>query len=95
MALVLEIQKGRGFYIKDTKVTVERIFGPNRFQVLVHTAMPILMEIASNHQTEILSGVYCQAGRDARVGNAESCKIAITAPPQIKILRDNLYEATN
>ena len=94
MALVLEIGLGRGFYVKDTKVTVEKIYSPSRFQVMVHggAGLSRLMEVRNNVQTEILPEVYVQAGRDQDSGTAEACKIAITAPPQIKILRDTLYE---
>jgi hypothetical protein len=93
MALVLEIGKNRGFYVKDTKVTVERIYSPSRIQLLIHSSMPKLVEISNRMGTEILPEVYCQAGRDATKGYGDLCKIAITAPPQIKILRDNLYES--
>lgn len=93
MALVFEITKGRGFYVRDTKVTVEKIYSPSRFQVMVHDPhMSKLMEVGNNVQTEILPEVFVQAGRDGTTWEQDSCKIAITAPPQIKILRDNLYE---
>ncbi len=93
MALVLEIAKGRGFYVRDTKVTVEKIYSPSRFQVMVHDPhMSKLVEVRNNVQTEIMPEVFVQAGRDETKWDQDSCKIAITAPPQIKILRDNLYE---
>ena len=46
MALVLEIQKGRGFYLNDLKVTVEEIYSPSKFTVLVHkSGMSTIMEV--------------------------------------------------
>ena len=97
MALVLEIHRGRGFYVKDTKVTVEQIFTPSRFQVMVHSksGLSTLMEVNNKQKTEILPDVYVQAGRDQNNRGGDLCKIAITAPPNVKILRDTLYEKAN
>lgn len=97
MALVLEIQKGRGFYVKDTKVTVEEIYSPSRFKLMVHDPhMSKMMEITNRTQTEIMPEVYVQAGKDQTdMRGGMLCKIAITAPPSVKILRDTLYEKAN
>lgn len=96
MALVLEIGIGRGFYVDDTKVTVEQIYSPSRFQIMVHDlAMSKTMEVGNKVQTEILPDVFVQAGRDQTKGYGDMCKIAITAPPDVIIARDTLYEKQN
>ena len=94
MALVLEVRKGKGLYVKDRKVTVERIYSPSRFAVMIHDPhLPRLVEIRNNVQTELFPGVFAQAGRDHTKGDGKSCKIAITAPQHIRILREELYES--
>lgn len=93
MALVLEIQKGRGFYLNDLKVTVEEIYSPSKFTVLVHkSGMSTIMEVNNKQQTELMPEVFAQAGRDQTSGYGDLCKIAIEAPHSIRILRDTLYD---
>lgn len=95
MALVLEIAKGRGFYVGDKKVTVEKIYSPSRLQLMVHGPMSTLIEVNNKIKTEIMPNVYVQAGRDRDTGSGELCKVAITAPRSIRILRDSLYPERN
>lgn len=96
MALVLEIQKGEGFYVDDQLVTVEEIYSPSRFKVLVHgkgSNLSTYMEVGNKVQTQLMPEVFVQAGRDQpEASDGYSCKVAIEAPPKIRILRQELYE---
>lgn len=89
MALVLGIQEGRSFYLNNTKVELEKISTPTRATLLIHGAIIRKVTIGPNHRTELEPGIYAQIGTDSTV---EQLKIAIEAPRNIKILRDNLYE---
>jgi len=88
MALVLGMQQGRSFYLNNTKVVVEKISTPTRATLLIHGPIIQKVTIGPNHRTELEPGVYAQIGLDSTI---DQIKVAIEAPRNVKILRDNLY----
>lgn len=90
MALVLGMQEGRSFYLADIQVEVEKIVTPKRVNLIVHGHILQKMTIGPNHRTELMPGIYASIGTDSTV---DQVKIALEAPRNIKILRDNLYNA--
>lgn len=90
MALVLGIQEGRAFYLKDLKVSVEKIETPTRVKVMIHGSINQIKTLGPNNRTELIPGIYASLGTDSSIDQA---KIALEAPRNIKILRDNLYDA--
>ena len=90
MALVLGLQEGRSFYLGDTKVELVNIATPTRASLLIHGAINKKVTIGPNHRTELLPGVYASIGTDSTI---DQLKIALEAPRNVKILRDNLYDA--
>lgn len=90
MALVLGMQEGRSFYLADTQVEVEKIFTPSRVSLVVHGHFLKKMTIGPNHRTELMPGIYASIGTDSTI---DQVKIALEAPRNVKILRDNLYNA--
>ena len=100
MALVLMMQEGRSFYLNDLRVTVEKIITPTRATLTVNGAIIQKMTIGPNHRTELMPGIYAQIGmteeNQEKVTDEtplDTVKIALEAPRNIKILRDNLYDA--
>ncbi len=89
MALVLGIQEGRSFYLGDTRVELEKISTPTRASLLIHGAINRIVTIGPNHRTELMPGIYASIGTDSTI---EQIKVALEAPRNVKILRDNLYE---
>jgi len=89
MALVLGMQEGRSFYLNSTRVDVEKISTPTRVTLLIHGPVMQKMTIGPNHRTELQPGVYASIGTDSTI---DQIKVAIEAPRNIKILRDNLYD---
>lgn len=66
----------------------------------MHGAFLKKMTIGPNHRTELMPGVYAQIGMTEENQDkitdettVEVVKIALEAPRNIKILRDNLYDA--
>lgn len=92
MALVLGMQEGRSFYLNDTQVDIEKIHTPTRVTLVVHGALLKKMTIGPNHRTALMPGVYASIGTDSTI---DQVKIALEAPRNIKILRDNLYDAAD
>ena len=90
MALVLGMLEGRSFYLADIRVEVERIHSPNRVSLTIHGDIIQKMTIGPNHRTELMPGIYASIGTDSTI---DQCKVALEAPRNIKILRDNLYAA--
>jgi hypothetical protein len=90
MALVLGMLEGRSFYLADTRVEVEKIFTPNRVSLIVHGSILRKVTIGPNHRTELMPGIYASIGTDSTI---DQVKVALEAPRNIKILRDNLYDA--
>lgn len=90
MALVLGIQEGRAFYLADLKVSVERIETPTRVRVMIHGSINMVKTLGPNNRTELIPGIYASLGTDSSIDQA---KIALEAPRNVKILRDNLYDA--
>ena len=90
MALVLGMLEGRSFYLADIRVEVEKISTPSRVTLIVHGAILKKVTIGPNHRTELMPGIYASIGTDSTV---DQCKVALEAPRNIKILRDNLYAA--
>ena len=88
MALVLGMQEGRSFFLNDVKVEVEKIQTPTRTSLIVHGAFLKKVTITPKNRTELIPGVYASIGTDSTV---EQVKVALEAPRNIKILRDNLY----
>lgn len=89
MALVLGMQEGRSFYLNNTRVVLEKISTPTRAVLVIHGAIIKKVTIGPNHRTELEPGIYAQIGTGSTV---DHLKIALEAPRNIKILRDNLYE---
>lgn len=90
MALVLGMQENRSFYLNDLKVTVETISTPTRAILLVDGPILKKVTIGPNHRTELIPGVYASIGTDSTI---DQIKVALEAPRNVKILRDNLYES--
>ncbi len=90
MALVLQMQEARSFYLNDIQVEVERIHTPNRVTLIIHGDILKKVTIGPNHRTELMPGIYASIGLDSRIDKA---KIALEAPRNVSILRDNLYDA--
>lgn len=88
MALVLGLLEGRSFYLADIQVEVGRIHTPNRVTLIIHGGILEKVTIGPNHRTELIPGVYASIGTDSTI---DQVKIALEAPRNIKILRDNLY----
>ena len=98
MALILEMEEGRSFYLQDVRVEVDRIFTPTRASLTVHGAILSKKTIGPKHRTELLPNIYAQIGMTETQQNnvtdetpIGSVKVALEAPRNIKILRDNLY----
>ena len=91
MALVLGMSEKRSFFLNDTQVEVERIHSPNRVSLTIHGDIIQKMTIGPNHRTELMPGIYASLGTS---GTIDQVKIALEAPRNIKILRDNLYAAS-
>ena len=92
MALVLGMQEGRSFFLNNIEVEVEKINTPTRATLKVHSSLITKMTIGPNHRTELIPGVYASIGTDSTI---DQVKIALEAPRNIKILRDNLYRDAN
>ena len=90
MALVLGMLEGRSFYLNDIQVEVERIHSPNRVSLTISDSIIRKVTIGPNHRTELMPGIYASIGTQSTI---DQCKIALEAPRNIKILRDNLYDA--
>lgn len=90
MALVLGMQEGRSFYLNDLRVEVEKISTPTRVTLQIHGDIINKKTIGPNHRTELMPGIYASIGTDSTI---DQVKIALEAPRNIKILRDNLYDA--
>lgn len=88
MALVLGMQEGRSFFLNDIEVKILKIATPTRAILEVNGYMITKVTIGPNHRTELIPGVYASIGTDSTV---EQIKVALEAPRNIKILRDNLY----
>jgi sRNA-binding carbon storage regulator CsrA len=88
MALVLGMQEGRSFFLNDIEVKILKIATPQRATLEVNGYMITKVTIGPNHRTELIPGVYASIGTDSTV---EQIKVALEAPRNIKILRDNLY----
>ncbi len=100
MALVLMMQEGRSFYLNDLQVTVEKIITPTRATLVIDGAIIQKVTIGPNHRTELMPGIYAQIGmtqdnQDKITDDTsiDTVKVALEAPRNIKILRDNLYDA--
>lgn len=91
MALVLGMQEDRSFFLNDVEVKVEKIHSPTRATLTVDGYLITKKTIGPNHRTELIPGVYASIGTDSTI---EQVKIALEAPRNIKILRDNLYHET-
>jgi len=92
MALVLGMLEGRSFYLNDIQVEVERIHSPNRVSLTINGDIIQKVTIGPNHRTELMPGIYASIGLDSTI---DQCKVALEAPRNIKILRDNLYNAAD
>ena len=90
MALVLGMLEGRSFYLADIQVEVERIHTPGRVTLQIHGDILRKVTIGPNHRTELMPGIYASIGTDSTI---DQVKVALEAPRNIKILRDNLYAA--
>lgn len=90
MALVLGMQEARSFYLNDIRVEVEKIFTPSRATLIIHGSILKKVTIGPNHRTELMPGIYASIGTDSTI---DQIKVALEAPRNIKILRDNLYDA--
>jgi hypothetical protein len=69
---------------------VEKIYTPSRVSLKIHGSIIKKVTIGPNHRTELMPGIYASIGTDSTV---DQVKIALEAPRNIKILRDNLYDA--
>ena len=92
MALVLGIQESRSFYLNDTRVELLKIETPSRVKLMIHGPINKIVTIGPNHRTELEHNIFASLGTDS---NIDQAKIALEAPRSIKILRDNLYDATD
>ena len=90
MALVLGMTEGRSFYLADIRVEVEKIVTPTRVSLKIHGDIIQKVTIGPNHRTELMPGIYASIGTDSTI---DQVKVALEAPRNIKILRDNLYAA--
>lgn len=90
MALVIVVAKGDSFYANDIKCTITRIKSQNIFRVEVDKGTIIeAYEISADKRTEVLPGVFLSAGFRSNNG----AKVVIEAPSNVKILREQLYNA--
>lgn len=69
---------------------MERIATPTRAILKIHDLIIRKVTIGPNHRTELLPGVYASIGTDSTI---DQIKVALEAPRNVKILRDNLYAA--
>ena len=90
MALVLGMQEKRSFYLGNIRVEVEKISTPTRATLVIHGDILQKKTIGPNHRTELMPGIYASIGTDSTI---DQIKVALEAPRNIKILRDNLYDA--
>lgn len=88
MALVIGMQEGRSFFLNDIQVDVERIHTPKRVTLLIHDSILKKVTITDTLRAELIPNVFASIGTDTTIDQA---KIALEAPRNIKILRDNLY----
>ncbi len=89
MALVLGMQEGRSFFLNNTEVTVVRIHTPTRATLEIDGSVIKRVTIGPNIRTALMPEVYASIGTDSTI---EQVKIALEAPRNVKILRDNLYK---
>lgn len=90
MALVLGMQEGRSFYLNNMRVEVDRIFTPTRASLTIHGDLLSKKMISPNNRTELLPNIYASIGTNSTI---DQIKVVLEAPRNIKILRDNLYDA--
>jgi len=88
MALVLGMTEGRSFFLNDIQVDVEKIHTPKRVTLNVHGTFIQKVTITDSVRAELMPNVYASIGTDSTI---DQVKVALEAPRNIKILRDNLY----
>jgi len=90
MALVLAVSENESVYVGDHKITLQKIYTPVRYRVLVEDPYrDMVYEITARERTEILPDVFLSAGIDA---NYTQAKLLFEAPRSRVILRQSLYE---
>ena len=91
-ALTIGVAPGRSFFLNDIEVTVDRIHRPSRVSLIVHSALDKKITITTKQGAlllpEWMPKVTATLAPDS---GPYVAKIAIEAPPNVKILRDNLY----
>jgi hypothetical protein len=70
-------------------VEVDQIFTPTRASLTVHGDILTKKTIGPNNRTELSPEVYASIGTGSTI---DQIKVALEAPRNIKILRDNLYD---
>ena len=89
MALTLGLVEGRGAYIGDTLMTIERIIDPLQFEVRIHgKSMDIVVTITDKQAAEVVPNVMVSAGLD---GTYDLARAVFNAPRHVKIWRDSIY----
>lgn len=85
MPLVLSLRVGQDFFVGDEQVTISKIVGHSRFEVVV-TSSGRTYTVSDQEATELreLPDVYLSAGDRPQLGLA---RVAIDAPREIPILR--------
>ena len=88
MALVLNLKLNRSFFANDVEYKLVQIKAGNRLVLEKQGAMNQRFEVDAMSRQQLESGIFCMAapGSDSYIG-----RVALEAPKDVKILRDNLY----
>ena len=87
MPLVLTLNEGEDFYIRDDRVVLEKIHSPTEFS-LRRGRDNALIRIQEGRSVELFRGVFVTAGARGQLGLS---RIAIEAPRSVLILRGDVY----
>ena len=90
MPLVLTLNEGEDFYIRDDRVVLEKIHSQTEFS-LRRGRDNALIRIREGQPVALFRGVFVAAGARGQVGLS---RIAIEAPRSLPILRGELYRSS-
>jgi hypothetical protein len=91
MPLVLTLNEGEDFYIRDDRVVLEKIHSQTEFS-LRRGRDNALIRIQEGRSVELFRGVFVTAGARGQLGLS---RIAIEAPRSLPILRGDLYRQSS
>jgi len=89
MALVLNIKQGESFYIEDTQYVMEKVISNNKFTLRENGFITRKFEVDDSATTDLGKSITVQAAPSWRENIG---RVAISAPKDMKILRETLYE---